>query len=150
MVGLLPSLSERALFQKRCEGAGRRPALFQRRDDASSSLIEVRGPSSLPPFSQRRGGWPSPSLSDRTLFAKNGWLPFPHLFQRRSDSSLSSSSLLEGRAPLLYLLSRREGVVSFSRVEVRGPSSTSFLAEGRLLVPPRLLRRRDNSPAEKE
>ena len=64
VVGLLPSLSERALFQKRCEGAGRRPALFQRRDDASSSLIEVRGPSSLPPF-----------------FAEKGWLAFPLSFR---------------------------------------------------------------------
>ena len=49
-----------ALFQRWSEGVRCLPPLFQRRDGSSSfSLVEVRGPSSPPPCSQRRGAWPS-------------------------------------------------------------------------------------------
>ena len=51
--------------EKKRGGVGRLPPLFQRRHEAPFSLLEVRGPSSLPPVSQRRGGWLSPSLSEK-------------------------------------------------------------------------------------
>ena len=93
-------------------------ALFQRRGEGWGTFLIAsregqRGPSSPPPFSQGRGAWPSPSLSEKESWPNcsrgEGVGRLPPLFLRRDDSS-SSSSLIEVRGPLFSISSLGEKV----------------------------------------
>ena len=155
---------------------------LRRRGDSSLSLAEVRAPSSLPPISQRRGGWPAPSLSEKESLSEKGWFllfrtcrigpsrPSPLLpFTKRGGGTPLFSRWLafplsfregvtalfqrrdEGVGRLHPLFPRRDDYSSFSRVEVRGPSSPPpFLAEeGWLSFTPLIPKRSDSSLSEK-
>ena len=106
MIGF-PPLSQRrsdGSLQRRSEGVRCLPPLFQRRDGSSYfSLVQVRGPSSLPSCSQRRSGWPSLHSFREGERA---------LFHRRSD----------GAVHLKYF---KNNLGAFSRAF----SSTSLLAK---------------------
>ena len=133
MAGLSP------LFQRRSDGSlsykGRLafPPRFQRRSDGPpSSLMEMRGRSSPPPFSERRGGWPSIevrglSSPPPSLQGRGGW-PSPSLSEVRGHSSPLPFSERRGGwpSPSLAEMERSE----------RRLFSTSFIGEKGLLAFP--------------
>ena len=108
-----------ALFPRWSEGVRCLPPLFQRRGGPAS--VEVRGPSSLPPCSQRRSGWPSLHSfreGERALFHRRGDGAI-HLKYFKNNlgafsRAFSSTSLLAKKGWLTLSL-REGGTAPFQR-----------------------------------